>query len=157
MNYKGIYYEILNEYGNYLAEVLEDLPLDDYLWSITRGEIHLLDENGVTGRFLFEDADKFLQGSTLYSMAKNNTYYMVFATIGAYRKSEELEYIRTYNDFLQSECQIIVIVADCSEVIIICKDERLVLDIYNRVKFKECEKVKLIDEKDLISNIYILD
>ena len=51
----GVIFEIPNEYGKYLSEILEPLPVSLYDWVIDNDEIHLVDNDEFSNKFLFNE------------------------------------------------------------------------------------------------------
>ncbi|WP_346916923.1 DUF2691 family protein [Clostridium sp.] len=124
-----VMFEIPNEYGNYLFDILEPLPVNCYQWLIDSDEIHLLDDNKFTNEFLFNE-DRIIYGEELYKNSKDNTYYMIFVTLRAFFKEGTIKAVSKYKEFLESDCQIALGVYDCSYVMFWCKDSQLVSDMY---------------------------
>lgn len=146
MKNMGVSFEIPNEYGNYLSDILEPLPVKFYQWLIDDDEIHLLKDNEFTNEFLFND-DRIVSGQKLYEDSKNNTYYMVFVTLRAFLKDGTIKAVSKYKEFLESDCQIILSVYDCSYVMFWCKDKKLVKDMYMYALSRNYENVKYISEE----------
>lgn len=157
MENAGVSFQIPNEYGKYLSYILEPIPVDQYQWSIDNDEIHLLENNEIINEFLFKDKDRIIQGETLYNTAKNNTYYLVFATLMAFFKDENIKTVRTYEDFLKSNCQIALAVYDCSYVMFWCKNNQLVSDMYSYALSKGYKAVEYISEDDLFKEKYYIE
>ncbi len=144
----GVTFEVPNEYGNYLYEILEALPVKSYKWLIDNDEIHLLDNNEFKNEFLFNE-DRIISGENLYEISKSNTYYMVFVTLRAFLKNGTIKVVSKYKEFLESDCEIILAVYDCSYVMVWCKDRQLVSDIYTYAISREYKNIVYISEEDL--------
>ncbi|URZ06114.1 DUF2691 family protein [Clostridium felsineum] len=155
MKNMGISFEIPNNYGSYLSDILEPLGYSDYKWLIDDDEIHLMYNNEFTDEFLFNDS--ILSGEELYSISKNNTYYMVFATLRAFYKESTVKKVLSYNEFLKSDCKIIIGIYDCSEVILLSKDTELIARMYDYTLYKGFKKVEYISEEELIAGKYHID
>lgn len=155
MRNMGVMFEIPNEYGNYLLNILEPLPVNCYQWLIDNDEIHLLDDNKFTNEFLFNE-DRIISGEELYRSSKDNTYYMVFVTLRAFFKDGTIKEVSRYKEFLESDCQIALAVYDCSYVMFWCKDSQLVSDMYMYALSKGYENVEYISEEDLIAKKYYI-
>lgn len=145
----GVIFEIPNEYGNYLSEILEQLPVNLYDWVIDNDEIHLVDNDG----FLFNE-NGVISGEKLYETSKNNTYYMVFVTLKGFLKDGHIKYISNYEEFLEGDCQIILGVYDCSQVVFWCKDSNLISNMYVYAQSKGYENVGYINEKEVVEGKY---
>lgn len=155
MNNMGVSFEIPNEYGNYLSDILEPIPVKCYHWLINDDEIHLLKDSEFTNEFLFND-DRIISGEKLYENSKNNIYYMIFVKLRAFLKDGTIKEVSEYKEFLESDCQIILAVYDCSYVMFWCKDIKLVSNMYKYALSKGYENVKYISEEDLIARKYYI-
>lgn len=155
MSNVGVKFEIPNEYGNYLYDILKPLQMKSYQWLVSDDEIHLLKNNEFTDESIFNDA-RIISGEELYGSSKNNTYYMIFVTLRAFLKDGEVKAVSKYKDFLESDCQIILAVYDCSYVMFWCKDTNLVFKIYEYATSKGYENIKYISEKDLAEGNYYI-
>ncbi len=157
MENAGISFQIPNKYGKYLADILESIPFSKYKWLVDNDEIHLLKNNEFTNQFLFKEEDKVIEGKELYRIAKDNDYYIVFVTLKGFLKDGIVKSVKTYKEFKDSDCQIILGIYDCSYVMIWCKEEQLVSKIYNYVTIKGYKDIKFICEDDLIKEKYYLE
>ncbi|MBU3088235.1 DUF2691 family protein [Clostridium gasigenes] len=153
MKNMGVTFTIPNEYGKYLSGILEPIPFGEYQWSIDNDEIHMLENN----EFLFKEEDKLIQGERLYNIAKINTYYLVFATLRAFFKDGTVQSVRTYKEFLDSDCQIALAVYDCSYVMFWCKSNQTVTNMYSYALSKGYEDVEYISENDLLKEKYYIE
>ena len=122
MSNVGVLFEIPNEYGNYLADLLEPIQFTLYQWEVYYDEIHLIEDNKFTDDSLFNEEAKIMDGQQLYDIAKKNTYYLIFATLIAYVGDENTKFIRYYQDFLDSNCEVVIGISDCSYVMYWTKD-----------------------------------
>lgn len=153
----GVKFQIPNEYGSYLYEILKFVPFNSYKWLIDNDEIHLVNDDEFTGEFLFNNDNKILSWEKLCKKSKDNTYYMIFLTLRAFLKDGVIKGVSTYKNFLESDCQIILAVYDCSYVIFWCKDSKLVSSIYEYAVEKHYKNVKYISEDDLLANKYRIE
>ncbi|WP_242835345.1 DUF2691 family protein [Ruminiclostridium papyrosolvens] len=153
----GICFEITNGYGHYLSDLLEPLEAQNFMWLLSRDEIHLLEDGEFTNEFLFKAEERIISGDILYNRAKDNTYYMVFATLKAFNEEGAVEDITNYQEFLQSDCQMALCVYDCSGVILWCKDKQLLGKMYNYTLKMGYENVKYISETELLANRFRIE
>ncbi len=149
MQDKGVSFQITSEYGNLLSDLLEPLPYNDYKWLIEYDEIYKLNGEEITDEPLY-DKDIY-KGQELYEIANKHSYYMIFISLMAFYEAKEPKPIRNYEDYIDSDCQIFVCVSDCSNVMILCKNNNLVLKMHEYALSKGYEKVSFISEKDLIN------
>ena len=157
MKNMGVSFKIPNEYGKYLSDILEPISFGEYQWLIDNDEIHILDNNEFTNEFLFKKEDRIIQSERLYNIAKINTYYLVFITLRAFFKDGTVQSVRTYKEFLDSDCQIALAVYDCSYVMFWCKSNQMVPKMYNYALSKGYEDVEYIYENDLLKEKYYIE
>lgn len=92
--------------------------------------------------------DRHIEGHEFYNLVSNNDYYMIFAAIKAFPKSAIITKISNFKDFMESECEFILLVADSSFVDIYCKDELSIDELYDNAKFRNYKNLEYIDEND---------
>ena len=154
MEYYGLSYEIPNAFGSYLANILEPFHASDYFWTIFSDEIYLLDdEDGITNEFLFHESET--DGKRLYELASSNRYYMIFVTLMAFKREEDIHIIRTYKDFRHSDCELAISVADTSYVMIWSKNSKLITKAYDYAVAEGYENVEYMSDDFLINNCYM--
>ena len=62
-----------------------------------------------------------MEGLDLKKLVKDNIYYLIFADLKAYPKGEIVLDIETYEEFKESKCEIVVLVADGNYIQIYAK------------------------------------
>lgn len=152
--YRGIRFQISNEYGNFIADILEPVDSGNFSW---RADFHTEIWKSVNGKL---DEELFpnpiMNGPEFFDLTHNNTYYMIFANIQAYPEGNtSFPRIHKYEDFVASECQVIMIVADSSYVDVYCKDSSLIEKLYDNAKSKGYKCIKYIDENDSRTGMFI--
>ena len=89
-----------------------------------------------------------MDGIELKHLIENKTYYMIFADLQAYPKGT-LSHIKTYEEFIESQCELVLLVADCSYVTIYCKNKGTLEWLYKNAVECGFEDVTYItDEND---------
>lgn len=139
----GIKFEIENEYSNFLEKILEDINESYYLWKLPEAEIYI--ENGMN-IFL----DDIYSNDEFQKMIGIKRYYTVFANIQLYDKSINLIDINTYEDFMNSDCQLILFVTDNIFVDIYANNDEMLDKIYQNAKKYNFDNMKIIHSKDSI-------
>jgi hypothetical protein len=152
---RGISFEIPNKYGNYIGEILKPVELSAFSWYIGGEESYLV-ENGTLGEPLFPDEVYGMDGRFLKGIVENNNYYVIFASLKAFPKERDVVDIRTYEQFLNSECQLVLLVIDCAYVTIYCKDKGTLKSLYDNSKTKGFVNVQYItDENDFRTRLSV--
>lgn len=115
----GIKFEIPNGWGNYLDFIIKDINTDGLIWKISDEEI-LMDRNDNQDLFNKE----FYNNQDFRNIIVNNKYYLIFGNIAAF-KSFSSKDIYCYEDFKNSDCEILINVIDSSFINIYAKREKI--------------------------------
>lgn len=153
----GVRFKIPNEYGKFLSDILEVIPNNQFIWLVDSDEIYKIKNNEFTAESLFGDEERVINGDKLVDIASNNAYYLIFLTLRAFIKHGNVERVSKYEQFLSSDCQMILAIYDSSYVMFWCKNDQLVLDMYNNALLKEYEDIKYISEDDLLQGKYYIE
>jgi len=152
---RGVSFEIPNEYGSFLGEILKPIDITTFNWYIGGEEAYFI-ENGTLGQPLFTGKIYGMDGVRLKGIIDKNEYYIIFANLKAYPKDKNVIDIRTYEEFLKSDCQLVLIVIDCSYVAIYCKDKEKIENLYHSAKLNEFENIQYItDENDFRTRLSV--
>lgn len=146
---RGISFNIPNEYGRYLAEIFDGVNIEQFVWEQDGWNESYVIENGELGKKLFNDV--FMNGETLRRLISEQDYYLIFVDIKAFPKNSNpsVRNVSTYQEFLKSDCQIVFLLADSSDVFIYLKNQSTAEKIYNRAITVGFENVAYItDEND---------
>jgi len=150
---RGISLEIPNQKGNILSKVLQPINITEFNWSIGNGESYLV-VNGQLDEDFFSQDVKVMDGKLLKKNIEDNQYYVIFADLKAFPKNENAKNIETYEDYIKSECQLIVLVVDCSYTTIYCKDKENLKRLYQNAKDSGFKNVQYItDENDTMTSL----
>lgn len=122
---RGISFEIPNQYGQYLKEIFEEIPIDTYFWQVNYEDIFKKTDDQGKLLDLFPN-DSFLDGKKLKEIINEPEYYVIFlAMIASKKELDNIIYINNYNDFLDSDFEILIDIYDNSYVCIYCKDKSI--------------------------------
>ena len=156
MHNMGIFFKIPNEYGKFLSDLLVPIPYEEYQWLVDNTEIHVIEKEEFTNEFLFND-DRLMDGEKLYNIAKGKVYYLIFVTLRAFLKEGKVFAVKDYKEFLESDCQMILSVVDCSDVMILCKDSQILDNIIEYAISKGYSDTRYISHDELIEKKYYID
>ncbi|MGG4266651.1 DUF2691 family protein [Peribacillus simplex] len=144
---RGISFEIPNEYGTLLGEVLKPIDITVFSWRIGNGESYIVVDNELDEE-LFSEDKKAIGGAELKNLLENNMYYIIFSDLQAYPKGEFFD-IETYEEFIESQCELILLVVDSCYVTIYSKNKETTELLYKNATECGFEDVKYItDEND---------
>lgn len=144
---RGISFEIPNAFGTYLHLILNGIHMSDFVWHNGGREAYYV-EDGLLGRDLFPPA-RLLDGSTLDRIISSAPYYVIFADLKAFHNEADVKDIANYEQFIRSECQLVMLVVDCSFVYVYAKDAKLLQQIHANAVAHHFENVQFItDDND---------
>lgn len=132
----GIQFQIPNEWGNVLNDILTGIELEKYIFKIDDDEIHL--ENN---SFLF--TDRIIEGNRFKKIISQSTYYVVSVNIQGYIKKtyEEKSEVNSIEEFIRSNCDIMITIVD-----------NIFVDIYTKSK-EQLEQIKINAQKNQYNEI----
>ncbi|GGE85332.1 DUF2691 family protein [Priestia taiwanensis] len=97
---------------------------------------------------LFSEDEKVIDGFQLRQRMKESPQYLIFLSLQAYR-TEEVQEVKTYEEFLESDCELIFRVIDSSYITMYVKDQEQIERLYVNAKNYGFENVSYItDEND---------
>ena len=134
----AIKFKIPNEYDFILSKIFNNIELDNCLWKIAEEET--LSYNSDT----FFDKDLYTS-SEFKEKIDSKEQYIIFLNIQLYKKNCNIGEIKTYEDFLKSDCELILFVTDNTFVQIYSKNDNLLKGIEKNVllnDFKDVEYIK---------------
>lgn len=127
----GIEFEFKTTYEKILYDILKDIDFDNYKWEIIQQEI--LYENNYD-----KQLSPQLSGTELEKkISSNGNYYVLFLNLQAYLKNSATCHIETYDDFVNSECELIVLFSDNSFIEIYVKSDKLKKIIFENLNDKK--------------------
>jgi hypothetical protein len=145
---RGISFEIPNSYGSFLGEILKPIDITTFNWFIGGEESYFSVDNHL-GESLFPDMVIGMNGEELKKIIESNKYYLIFANLKAYPKGANIKDVVSYEEYLLSECQIVLLVIDSVYISVYCKDRESLEDLYNHIKKQGFESLEYItDEND---------
>jgi len=144
---RGVSFKIPNEYGNQLFDILKEIDVSRWDWQIGGGEAYII-ENGTLGKELFGTRTS-LTGKELFKLISENEYYLIFADLKAYKNVESELEIVTYEDYLESDCQFVLLLVDSSYVTIYSKNKSTIQSLYHQAVTAKYKNVEYItDDND---------
>ena len=143
---RGIQFKIPNKWGYMLKDILKNIDLADYDFEINDDNEIWMENNE---QLFVED---IMDGEDFNKRISQNPYYIIFANIHIYKTGSKISKIKTYKEFLDSECEIIILIIDSMNVCIYAKDEEKLDKIELNVKKNEFENIEYItDENDNVT------
>ncbi|MGQ8874446.1 DUF2691 family protein [Paenibacillus sp. TSA_86.1] len=152
---RGIQFQIPNEYGSFLGEILKPIKIADYDWFVGGEESYFVVEDTL-GDSLFPDRVMGMAGEELRQIIEDNKYYLIFANLKAYPTRTAIMDIETYEDYAESECQLALLVIDSSYVAIYIKDADKREEMLRHTKRRGYEALDYItDDNDVRTRLSV--
>ena len=121
---RGISYKVPNKWGKLFEQITKYIEVEKYYWFNIESQNQVFNEQRSDGEFLF-DVD-YYGGSEFKEKIGSSNYYAVFVKLQAYLSNKTLAEIDSYNEFLKSNCEIILFVVDNTFVDIYVKDRTII-------------------------------
>lgn len=143
----GIKFQVPNEWGNLIENILYKIDLEKYIWGIEDDDVYIEDNTKNNG-FLFPQEKNIFSGIEFKNIISQKSYYTVFVKINAYLNENDFCIIKTYNDFKKSNCNLIILVTDNIFVSIYAKSENVIEKIKINAILNKYEKIEYITEQN---------
>ncbi|QIW80128.1 DUF2691 family protein [Bacillus tequilensis] len=145
---RGVSFQIPNEYGHFLWRILQPLEITHYKWQ-TSGESYFVVNGELGDEELFNDY-AIVEGTNLANRLKTNQYYTIFVELQAFPLGKTVIQVQTYEEFVDSDCALVLLIADSSYVSIYCKNKNDIEKLYFNALKNFFEDVQFItDENDV--------
>lgn len=125
---------------NTLKEILEILNAQNFFWII--GDSDIISENRSENILTRGE----YSGSDVLDILNQKVFY-VFSELVAFKTSGNL-IPTTYNDYLNSDCEIAIFVVDCIGYSIYVKDKNLFHTLQLSLSKKECKRYKVLSNEE---------
>ncbi|MFP4854720.1 DUF2691 family protein, partial [Paraburkholderia sp. BR14264] len=96
---RGMSFEIPNEYGSFLWEVLKPFEITEYVWA-SGGEESYIVVNEELQEPLFPEEINGMDGLLLRELLEENKHYLIFVNLQAYPKGKNSSRIEKYEEFV---------------------------------------------------------
>ncbi len=148
----GLDIRVRNEYSNYLYKILDGIDFLSYVWEVNY-EDFLYHENGDIKQVFFPTS--VLNGVEFFKCISRDSYYMIFADIKAYPLGSERSEIKTYNDFVESNCEVILLCTDSMFIEFYSKKRNVLDRVYNNCIGENFEKVAYLTTEDASGRSFV--
>ncbi|WP_068612725.1 DUF2691 family protein [Paenibacillus tuaregi] len=152
---RGITFEIPNDYGSFLGDILKPLDTAGFDWYIGGEESYLVD-GGRLDNPLFSREIIGMDGGHLKDIIENNKYYLIFQDLKAFPKGKAGAEVRTYKEYLDSACQLALLVIDSSYITVYCKDGGTLESLHQNAKVRGYSNLDYItDDNDMRTHLTV--
>jgi len=150
----GLNIRVKNATDNFLYKIFNGIDLSGYIWEIAEDDIMCI-KNGEHTQGLFNS--NIMNGEEFLSCISIDDYYMIFADIKAYPVGYNYSEIDSYEDYLISDCQIILLCADSTFIDFYSKDMTILEKVYeNCINYGLEEVTTFTEENDSRTRMSIL-
>lgn len=145
----GIRFHVPNEYGHVLNEILERVPIQDYIWKVDLEDI--FPSPYINNFNLF--SQKLLMGNEfIQSLTTSPPYYICFLKLLAFPTKNDVQTITTFTGLFQSSCKLAIFFTDAIFVEIYSMDILILNQLNENAQKYGYQDIEFIDEiggKDL--------
>ncbi|MBD7983771.1 DUF2691 family protein [Sporosarcina sp. Sa2YVA2] len=141
---RGIMFQIRNEYGKQLADLLVDIVDPAWVWSIDPVESYKV-ENDTLAYPLFSDV--IMDGQEFSELINTHVYYLIFADLKAFPTRESIVKVKKDEDFMRSECQLAILLIDSVYTLILAKDEEVIRKLGECARSKEFTEIEYVTDE----------
>ena len=133
----GFKFKIKNEYNIFLERIFQDIDSNKCKWVVNEQEVYAKNGNDVFTQLIYKNSD-------IKDLMKNMCY-IVFLNLQLYKSDGNITEISNYEDFLNSDCILILFITDSEFVDVYSKDSFLFRQIYNNAVKNGFTEIELID------------
>lgn len=149
---RGITFEIPNAYGRYLFEILHGIDIHKFTWKVGDGEAYYVENNTLKDSLFLHTYQ--LNSMQLFREISKEDYYLIFADLKGFPIGGILKEINTYQDFVESDCQFVLLVVDSSYVTIYSKNKNTIKQLFSNAENAGYKNISYItDENDQNSTL----
>ena len=122
---RGISFKISQKEPNVLLDILSAIDLTKFYWYNIKEQAEVYTEE-LEDDFFLKDCYK---GEEFFRYIEKSNL-IIFLKFQAYLQFSDYKNIRTYDDFIKSDCQLILLIYDCEYVELYVKDSNYATIIY---------------------------
>lgn len=142
----GIEFKYSVYYTNIFKTLLKNINLDNYEWEIV--ELDASTKNN-------EDIEQICSKDIRKIVNSKEEYVTMFANIRTYPRKSKISIIDNYEDFVQSECELIILIYDVGEFEIYFKENELKEQILKNIKELKIDYTEKTPENDGRTEMYV--
>lgn len=148
----GLDIKVKNEYNNYLYKIFYGIDLLKYIWQINADDFLCSIDNEIKQNLFGTD---LLNGEEFLKCISRDSYYMIFADIKAYSPGSDCVEIKTFDDFLESSCQMVLLCTDSTFIEFYSKNRDMLDKVYYNCIGNNFEKVEYRSAEDVSKRSFI--
>lgn len=146
----GLKFEIKNEYDTILYKVLYNIDCSQYKWKIVEEEVLTHNTNNDNHNFFIKD--KYTNDE--FKKLIKKIHYPIFLNLQMFKINSKIKSIENYNQYLNSDCELIIFILDNEFVEIYAKEQKMLEKIYdNALKF-DFKNIEFINNRNEVKKIF---
>lgn len=143
----GLKLKIENKYDTFLGKIFKDIDFENAFWRVVNQEV--LDEKG---KEFF--AKEIYSDSEFKNLINSKKYYPIFLTLQLYKKEGKVVEIKNYDDYFESDCDLLLYIIDNIFVEIYSKNQDYLKNIKQNALKNNLANIKAIKDKQEFSLYY---
>lgn len=144
----GLKFKIPNTYDIVLYKILNNILSEELIYKL--GDEEVFKENNT---FLF-DTDIY-SNKDFTKLVSSSKYYPIFLNLQLYKKKATITTINSYDDFLNSSCELILFITDNEYVEIYSKNINYLNIIRNNVTNNKFSDTEIIEDENTIRKLFL--
>lgn len=140
---RGLSFRISQKIDVPLFNIFTGINIEDYYWFCVPDQEEVWNEKGCMPFF-----EKTTYTGKEFSDLIKQECYVIFLKLQAYPSKTNYYNIRSYNEFEESGCQLLLLIYDCEFVEIYCKNENDSKTIYNNAIDKKFDDLQFITDSN---------
>lgn len=142
---RGVSFKIKqHDNGKVLSRIFQSIDVKKYNW------YNILDQNEVWANFQGEEIlDEEYYAGNAFEELMDSEHYIIFLKLQAYFEKAECQNLFTYEEFMEDDCQLLLLISDSEYVEIYIKESDLASNIYSMAEKNGFSNVEYItDDND---------
>ena len=140
---RGISFKIPQEKTNILWKILGGIDIAKYWW------YNIISQTEIWGVSDFEDFLEDHYRGKDFAEHIQNEHFVLFVKLQAYASHSNFQNIPSFEEYIESDCQIVLLINDCEFVEIYAKDQTVVESLFFNAQRNGFKLIRyLTDETD---------
>jgi hypothetical protein len=141
---RGLKFKIPNEYNFFINKITDGINKDTYVWKIFEDQVF-----GEDCDFMF-DSDIYI-GQEFNEIISKSPYYLTALNLQVFPCETNIQQVKNYNEFLNSNCELVFLMCDVIFVDIYSKSMKIIEIIRLNAQNNNFQEIEYItDENDRI-------
>ncbi len=140
---RGVSFRVPDEVGSLLYDAVQMINFNKYFWRVDSEEVYTENQQGIAVP-LFNN--RVYNGIEFVRKIKLNKYYAMFAEIKAFPQGSRIVEIANFDEFINSDCDLVLLVSAGTFFEVYCKDDILSKMIFKNAAEHKFSEISYIDE-----------